>query len=378
MTKRIFKFGGSSVRDAQAYLRSSDLIVEAGDQLAAVVVSATYNTTNLLEFIFQELQKKQPDVAIAKFHQLNEHHAKILDELARHLEIELSLSERVEFLRVGEEAYLPLLEQAPVDLALLDHLYSYGEMVSSRLMHWLLKKRSPEVPWRWIDARELIETDAHHGQANPKLDLMDQKQSYWRMELSHQKIITQGFIGRGPRGESTTLGREGSDFSATLLARLLGLDEVTIWTDVPGVASFDPKLVPGPRFISRMSYEEAEALAEAGAKILFPRTLAPVKDQQILVRVRSSYDGVLEGTWIGPQKEYCLTGFAMALKNLSDKLALLTIIGISVDQVKELQQLVPELLELDHGPQKTLITLPRSITLDCAQRIHAHLLSSAS
>ena len=279
----VAKFGGSSVRDA-AGIRRCGALVETPPCPALIILSATYNTTNLLEKMAKAETRQE---SLEVFYQIKKKHDRLIQELGLPKNLLEELYSRGENLTecsgAGDQ----------------DRLYALGELLSSTLFAAYLKKTLSR-PVVLVDARELIITDNTFGQAKPLLEEIAQR-VHRRVIPFFEKdslVVTQGFIGSTLAGETTTLGREGSDYSATLLAEAIGAESVYIWSDVPGVFTADPKLIPAAKVIPEISYALAETMAERGAKILFPQTLGPAARGNIAVFVGSSLEPKKGGSWI--------------------------------------------------------------------------------
>ena len=285
----VAKFGGSSVRDASAFKRCQE-IIKKQDAIKIVILSATYNTTNELEEIFSlsesesesesdhdiEFQKEKYQLLI------NRHKA-----LATDLCIKKELSDAL-FNQIDKEYQVCQRK---------DDYLALGELMSSHLFYHFLKMNLTNMTSvKLIDARTLIKTDSLFGMATPNVAKI--KSACQELDRENSLIITQGFIGSDDQNNTTTLGREGSDYTASLLAAAIGATEVQIWTDVDGVYSADPRLVSEAKPIAKLSYKQAAILAENGAKVLFPQTLAPVIEKKIPVRVKSSLFPEKEGSII--------------------------------------------------------------------------------
>lgn len=290
---KVAKFGGSSVKDGAAMKRCARIITNDPD-IKLVILSATWNTTNELERI-AGLAARAGAWEQALEELITRHRALIHD---------LDLEEGEWFNSLDDEAWELgdlFREELRVDPARMDQFYSIGERLSSAIFAQYLSHSFLQRKVQLVDAREMIRTDNCYGLANPDRGEIKEFANY-HMNFSDDDVlyVTQGFIGKGPHGETTTLGREGSDYSATLLAEAIKADEVQIWTDVPGFAKIDPKLVSEAPFIKELDYSCAEEMARHGAKILFPRTLEPVVEAGIPVFVGATQDPTLGGTWIKP------------------------------------------------------------------------------
>jgi len=265
MTK-ILKFGGSSVGSAEALRRAARIVQEELPLGGLVVVSALRGTTDLI--LEACAAAGRGDQATAQVHQA--------DLRARHQRVaeELGLAQAV------AAAWVPLYErlgQLVTGMALLgevtprgrDSALAVGETLSAHLGALCFGAA-------FRDVRDVMRTDSRFGKARPRLDRLRTAAAPWREALAGGALwVTQGFLGATEDGLTTTLGRGGSDTSATLLGEALDADEVQIWTDVDGVLTADPSLVPDARPIPQMSLGEAEALSAFGAKVLHPDSLAP-------------------------------------------------------------------------------------------------------
>jgi aspartate kinase len=366
----VYKFGGSSVRDAQAILRVAKLIAQ-NDDVKIAVISATYNTTNRLEWVYAALDEGDEFSAITRFEEIKNHHLGIFDELCDHLKIDKK-DAAVWKLKFKDQTSIPYLQFKKEEgkLQTLDFLYSYGEWTSSWLVFFTLSFLNLKREITWADARDVILTNSQAQRAEPILDQMLQNTNLIEWLHDDSLVVTQGFIGRTLEGVTTTLGREGSDYSATLVGRLIKASVVKIWTDVPGVASFDPRLIDAVLWHQHMSYSEAEFLATGGAKVLFPRTLAPVKDENIAVIVQSSLNPDQGSTTISNQN---LQGFAMAIREGNPSQVSL-IVNFPLN-IEEFFSKYSEILELNFDGSFGKLNVPSSIALDVAKKIHGDLYS---
>lgn len=292
----VAKFGGSSVKDAEAMLRSVK-VIEGNNDIKIVVISATQNTTNQLEFIAQAASKGDELNLSLLINELVSRHTKIAEELYSSEEVRKDLYFLFEELRLISDEILSIKQFTP---KIMDQLYSIGERISSLLMSDLVRLRVPEKNVILLDARNIIKTNSEYQKAEPQIDIIEEKAKELLMPgLSNNTLyVTQGFIGKDLLGNTTTLGREGSDYSAALFGEAIDASLVQIWTDVAGIASSDPRKIPEAQFIKTLSYDEATALASLGAKVLFPTTLLPTKRKNIPVFVGSSLNPEKGGTLI--------------------------------------------------------------------------------
>lgn len=267
----LLKFGGSSVGSAPALLRAVAIATAELPSGGLIVVSALKGTTDRLLEAAHAAGAGDPATARAKAEAIRSRHIEVASDLGLHPAVEASwapLFHRLEALLEGMSLFGGASPRAK------DELLSVGETLSARLVAALLERHG--LPARFRDAREALRTDGRHGAARPHLAATRRAAQVWKDELLQGAVfVTQGFIAQGPDGATTTLGRGGSDTSATLLGEALKVDEVQIWTDVDGVLSADPSLVPSARPLSRLSQSEAAALSGFGAKVLHADSLAP-------------------------------------------------------------------------------------------------------
>ena len=290
----VSKFGGSSMKDAQAITRSAS--VASQRQACVVVVSATYGTTNKLIELANLSQLGDSEKAQAIVECIKENHLKIAAELgAQSPETDLfaDLFSELETLSQG----MILLKDAPPKA--YDRLVSLGERMSSPLMAYALNQLA-KTPAENFDIRSIMRTDDQFSQATPDIQAIKNLSQKHMLAAKYGEVIyvTQGFVGATAEGETTTLGRGGSDYSAALVAEAIGADLLEIWTDVAGIATTDPRICPKARPIEEITFQEAAELAVFGAKILHPTTLLPVQRVGIPVFVGSSYEPEATGTSI--------------------------------------------------------------------------------
>ena len=285
----IMKFGGTSVEDEDAFKRVQQIVCAHRDTQPVIVLSAMSRVTDALLASVQVAAGAQVESAVTSL--LDEHferHRKVAHSLlsvaaanAYEAVIESARGEIIELLqRVNARSQpLPFLQ---------DEIVSYGECLSASLLAEVL--RAVNLRARYVDARRCITTDDEHGCAAP---LFTETNARTRVELEPliEKSVVPvlgGFIASSLKGETTTLGRGGSDYTAAILGAAIGAREIQIWTDVPGVLTADPRIVQQAHTIPRLSYAEAAELAYFGAKVLHPKTIQPAVEQQIPVRICNS------------------------------------------------------------------------------------------
>lgn len=300
----VTKFGGTSVADYQAMSCCADIIT-ADRNTRVVVLSASAGITNYLVELANGCQLEQREQLLQQIHTIQ---FNIIQHLAHPEKITPIINKLLDNIRsLAEAASLATSD------ALTDELISHGEMMSSHLFCQLLNERGYNA--KWLDIREIIATDSHFGKAVPNdQKTQEQAQALLTPLIPHQVVITQGFIGRDDQGRTTTLGRGGSDYSAALLAEVLHADDVLIWTDVPGIYTTDPRIVPNAKRIDTISFAEAAEMATFGAKVLHPATLLPAVRSNIPVFVGSSKAPQQGGTWVTRDPQPRPTFRAIALR----------------------------------------------------------------
>jgi len=299
----VMKFGGSSVGDAACIGRVTEILAAASRRGCVVaVVSAMSGVTNKLIASATRAESGDRGAGQSLANALREKHEAALDALVHSREQRDSVAHRIseilaEAQRLCEGTAL-LRELTP---RTLDSISSIGERLSAPLVAAALAELG--VSTQSIDATDLIVTDSHHGSAEPLADRTRERSEALLRPLLQKGLvpIVTGFIGSTTDGVLTTLGRGGSDYSATILGAALKADEVIIWTDVDGVLTADPRLVSDARTIPEISYREAAELAYFGAKVLHPKTLRAVAEAGIPIWIRNSFRPEHLGTKITPE-----------------------------------------------------------------------------
>lgn len=299
---RVMKFGGTSVGDAACIRQVADIIrgaAHTGDLV--VVVSAMGGVTNkLIEAATQSEAGDRDSVAMI-FEELRDRHQAVVKALIQSVPVRSRISRDVEQLfQEGERLCQGTAFLRELTLRARDSISSLGERLSAPLVAAVLRECG--VASEAIEATELVQTDSCHGDADPRVDVTQERcQARLRPMLKKGIVpVVTGFIGATPEGVLTTLGRGGSDYSATILAAALGADEVIIWTDVDGLMTADPRLVDSARTIPEISYREAAELAHFGAKVLHPKTLRAVTQCGIPLWIRNTFAPERPGTRITP------------------------------------------------------------------------------
>ena len=276
----VHKFGGASVKSSEAVRNVGTLLNQNIQGSAVVVVSAMGKTTNELENVLGVLNKEGVVSAQTQMNSIIDAHEAIARELGINVDLRL----------IFESALKTAHKLADED-ARYDALVAAGEDASTRVLSGYLKTKNVEA--MWSDARDVILTDTKHRSARVNERKIYENGAGLRTSLSEMAnriIVTQGFIGRCPDGRTTTLGREGSDYSAALLACAIGAKEVVIWKDVPGMLNADPRVFEHTETIKELDYGEALELSYYGASVIHPRTIKPLQNEGIPLFVKSFVD----------------------------------------------------------------------------------------
>ena len=289
---QVYKFGGASVKDAAALKNLYDILQPRLQLNKVIVVSAMGKTTNALEAV---LAKKLGQANFSnEWKQIRDYHLGVCEEL---FPTSHPVVEKIEQLMDTAQPILDLpISKSNYD-EVYDQLICYGELLSSLVVSEYLFFKGLSLSWQ--DARAVIHTDSDFRFA--KIDWGKTRsacQSQWAGLLEHKTILTQGFIGKDPLGRTTTLGREGSDFTAAILASSLDAESVTIWKDVPGVLNADPKLFPHTQKFEELRYREAAEMTYFGASVIHPKTIKPLANAGIPLFVKSFLDPEASGTKI--------------------------------------------------------------------------------
>jgi len=284
---KVYKFGGASVRNAAA-LRNVSSILKSNKGQLLVVVSAMGKTTNTLESIVDLSYKKKP--ITAEINLLRDYHSQIIDSL-----FESQNKIRTEFEKLFEQINTEATAKGDYD-QVYDQVVSFGEVISSLILSQYLTSQGIEN--EWIDARHFISTDKNFREAKVDWAKTESHTQKLRTILSEKIIITQGFIGSTSDGLTTTLGREGSDYSAAIFSSCLEAESLTIWKDVPGVMNADPKRLPAAIIFEELPFKEAAEMTYYGASVIHPKTIKPLANKGIPLYVKNFDDPTLAGTKI--------------------------------------------------------------------------------
>ena len=293
---KVYKFGGASVRTADG-VRNLAHIVE-GEQDLFIIVSAMGKTTNALERVFTHMQNGRKEEANEEIKQVQAYHAEIIDNLwgepTNINEVTLLFGQLRNI--VNDIVY----RSADAELW-YDTIVAYGELISTTIISKYLNHIGMRN--RWIDMRTTLLTNQRHKDAN-----VDIKASKHRLRAAIENtgvgvFVGQGFIGGAPDGTTTTLGREGSDYSAAVVANILSAESMSVWKDVEGVLNADPKIFKDAVKIDALNYLDTIELAYSGAQIIHPKTIKPLQNKNIPLYVRPFGDKTKPGTVINSEAE---------------------------------------------------------------------------
>jgi aspartate kinase len=285
---RIFKFGGASVKDAEGIRNVNSVLQTVGFDDVLLVISAMGKTTNALEVVIKNYFEKSPELQ-SSIQEVKKYHNQILldlfedDKNAVFKDVNLLFSELDHFISQNK---------SPNYNFVYDQIVSFGELISTTIISHYMGFMG--IKTQWIDVRNLIKTDNNYRDANVDWDTTQKLIS----KNVKKKIlnVTQGFLGSDENNFTTTLGREGSDYTAAIFAYCLNAESVTIWKDVPGVMNADPRYFENARLLNQISYREAIELAFYGATVIHPKTLQPLQKKEIPLFVKSFINPTLPGT----------------------------------------------------------------------------------
>jgi aspartate kinase len=309
------KFGGTSVADGDAFANVSAIVKVAEKQRPVVVVSAIAGFTNALLGGVERARNGDFRGATRSLEGHFEQHTAISNQLLGDeacTSFESSIAEAKRDIR----QLLKIIAAHPVTSPpLQDEIVAHGEMLSSQLLAAVLREKGLRA--RHVDARECVKTDENYGSATPLAETVKLSKEHLLPIIEGGEIpVLGGFIGSTGKGVATTLGRGGSDYSAAIIGAALDAREIQIWTDVTGVLTADPRVVPAAQTIPVLSYQEAAELAYFGAKVLHPKTIQPAIEKDIPVRVCNSHSPGDSGTMIvGESQAAPQTVKAIAHKN---------------------------------------------------------------
>ena len=270
---KVYKFGGASVKDADGVRNLERIVRLNGDNDLMVVVSAMGKTTNALERVVEFMSAGKEEQALSQWVDIVDCHVAIMKELGLQPGVDIRLQGEIPF-----DPTLPYDEN-------YDQIVSLGEIMSTQIIAVYLLKQGLSVEW-W-NMPKLLRTDDTWREA--KVDNETSAATIragWERPNRPQIVVAQGFIGGTADGKRTTLGREGSDYTAALLGNYLDAESVTIWKDVPGILNADPRIEPNTVLIPSLRYQDAVELSYSGAQIIHPKTIRPLENKQIPLYVK--------------------------------------------------------------------------------------------
>jgi len=291
---QVFKFGGASVKDAEAVINVGSILKKHALQPTVVVISAMGKVTNKLEELVKAYFFRSPNL-MSVFEEVQQYHFDILKKLIPNTSHVIYNDLHNVFLEL-----LWAIEEPPAFTFNhhYDQIVSLGEVLSTKIVSAHLDHAG--IKNKWIDARGVIQTDNTYREGKVDYDLSEKivKDQLQPLLMNYNIIITQGFIGGTSENYTTTLGREGSDYTASLLAYFLNAEKVIIWKDVPGVLNADPKYFKNTQKIKELTYHDAIELTYFGASVIHPKTIKPLQNKGIPLYVRSFLKPEEEGTVI--------------------------------------------------------------------------------
>ncbi len=288
---RVFKFGGASVKDAEGVKNVVHVLSETGHENTVVVISAMGKTTNALEAVV-DAYFNRPESYKSTLIETEAFHQDIIEALFE--APNTAVSKRVKDLFNQCHTFLAN-NRSPREAFVYDQVVSFGELISTSIVCAYLNHVG--IAAEWVDARACIKTDDFYRSAH--LDWERTQLAIQNQVQGNVLKVTQGFIGSDDNNFTTTLGREGSDYSAAIFAYCLGATDVTIWKDVPGVLNADPRVFDKTQLLHHISYQEAIELAFYGASVIHPKTLQPLQRKEIPLFVKSFLNPTESGTQVG-------------------------------------------------------------------------------
>jgi len=280
MNVKVFKFGGASVRNAEQIRNVGKILKLFKEEKLVVVISAMGKTTNALEEVVKQYFYKIED-PFTKLQEIKQNHFSLLEELVPGSAVAQELNDL--FITIEW-----ILEEEVQDAYsyVYDQIVSVGELLSTKIVYAYLKNIG--ISTHWLDVRDVLVTDDSYREAKVDWAATQPKvvEACHKILVNHNIILTQGFIGGSPENNTTTLGREGSDYTAGIFAYCLDAESMHIWKDVPGILTADPDQFDNVALIERLSYKEAVEMTYYGAKVIHPKTIKPLQNKEIPLHVR--------------------------------------------------------------------------------------------
>ncbi|MEZ4920585.1 MAG: aspartate kinase [Saprospiraceae bacterium] len=307
---KVFKFGGASIKDADSIKNVAAILEQFKDESLVIVVSALGKTTNAMEAVVAA-HARQDGTARSLFEEVKQTHYQLMQEL---FEPDAEIFTTINDTLVEAEW---ILDEAPEENYdyMYDQIVSMGELLSTNILAAFLNKIG--LPTQWLDARDVIFTDNTYREGWVIWD-KTKEQAVKVVQPMLKKggfVLTQGFIGSTTENFTTTLGREGSDYSAAIFSHCLDAEEMVIWKDVPGVLNADPRLFENTIKLDRLSYREAIEMTYYGAQVIHPKTIKPLQNKSIPLWVKSFIDPAGSGTEISSDQEDTYPPIVVVEKN---------------------------------------------------------------
>ena len=288
---KVYKFGGASVKDAAGVRNLLDIV--KGESDLFIIVSAMGKTTNALESVFEAMQRGEQEVAMERIDNCYAYHRNIIDEL---IGADITISQvDILFKQLRNTVRNTLYRASDAELW-YDTIVAFGELVSTTIISNYLNGHG--VANTWIDMRRAFLTEQRHKEANVNLEATAVRLKREMADSQTSVFVGQGFIGGAPDGTTTTLGREGSDYSAAIVANVLDADSMSVWKDVDGILNADPKVFPDAKKIEQLNYMDTIEMAYSGAQIIHPKTIKPLQQKNIPLYVRPFGDKHAKGSVI--------------------------------------------------------------------------------
>lgn len=306
---KVFKFGGASVKNADAIRNVTNILKSYQSEELVIVISAFGKMTNALENVINAYFHQQADLP-EKLAFVKNYHLSVMKDL---FEDNHAVFTKVEKWFVEMNAYVQQPVTEPYD-CVYDQLVSRGELLSTTIVQQYLVDNG--LASNWVDARQLIRTDDTYREGKVDWDVTPQQfKSVITPLLSKGFVVTQGFIGSNEAGKTVTLGREGSDYTAAIAAYCLDAEDMTVWKDVPGILTADPRLFKNVTKLDRLSFREAIEMTYYGAKVIHPKTIKPLQNKSIPLMVKSFINPAGEGTMISENLQSAYPPVVVVEKN---------------------------------------------------------------
>ncbi len=289
----VFKFGGASVKSAEAVRNIAKILQEYKENIA-VVISAMGKTTNSLEKVMEHYSAKDKGGIAQEFQNIKDYHFGILKGLFEDKDHQVYTDIQDLLDELAERLEKPATLNFDFDY---DQIVSFGEVLSTKIVYHYINSNGSKAEWK--DIRRIIKTDETYREGRVDWALTEELMKKEFIFGKAQYLVTQGFLGSTINDMTTTLGREGSDYTAAIIAYIMRAEKVVIWKDVPGVLNADPKWFDDTVLLNQLSYLDAIELAYYGASVIHPKTIKPLQNRNINLYVKSFIDPKAEGTVIG-------------------------------------------------------------------------------